>query len=55
VHALGHRQHEVIRQLASATLGSASWINGLVSLVLFALALVLVVYARRAWRQPLVA
>jgi len=37
-------------QLTDATVGSAAWINGLVSLVLLGLALVLVGYAIRAWR-----
>jgi len=42
------------RTLANATVGSAPWINGLVSAVLLALAGTLVVFAVRAWRRPVV-
>jgi hypothetical protein len=42
------------RALVSAAVGSAPWINGLVSTILLALAVALVVYARRAWREPAV-
>lgn len=38
------------RTLVEATVGTAPWINGLVSAVLLALASLLVVYAVRAWR-----
>lgn len=41
------------RTLAHAAVGSAPWINGLVSVVLLVLAVTLVVYAARAWREPL--
>ncbi|HEY5927082.1 MAG TPA: carbon starvation CstA family protein [Kofleriaceae bacterium] len=40
-----------IEQLNSAAVGSAAWLNGLVSLVLLGLALILVGYAVRAWRS----
>jgi carbon starvation protein len=40
------------RTLVEATVGSAAWINGLVSAVLLALAVTLVIYAARAWREP---
>ncbi|HSK04551.1 MAG TPA: carbon starvation protein A [Kofleriaceae bacterium] len=40
------------RALAEAAVGSALWINGLVSVVLLALAATLAVYAVRAWREP---
>ena len=39
-----------LRLITSAAAGSPPWINGLVSLVLLGLALVLVGYAIRAWR-----
>jgi hypothetical protein len=39
-----------VKQIAHATVGSASWLNGLVSLILLGLALILVVYAARAWK-----
>lgn len=42
-----------IRQVAEAAVGSAAWLNGLVSLILFGLALILIGYATRAWRTPL--
>jgi carbon starvation protein len=38
-----------MRALIDATVGSATWINGLVSAVLLGLATTLVVYAMRAW------
>lgn len=38
------------RSLALAAVGTAPWINGLVSAVLLALAVTLVLYAARAWR-----
>jgi carbon starvation protein len=41
-----------IRLLGAAATGSASWLNGLVSLILLGLALVLVAYALRAWQRP---
>lgn len=40
--------------LVNAAVGTAPWINGLVSAVLLALAVVLVVAAVRAWREPAV-
>ena len=40
------------RTLAQTAVGSAPWINGLVSAVLLALAGTLVVFAVRAWREP---
>jgi carbon starvation protein len=40
--------------IASAPPGSPPWINGLVSLVLLGLALVLVQHAVRAWKTPLI-
>jgi carbon starvation protein len=40
-------------QLSEAPVGSAQWLNGLVSLILLGLALVLVGYALRAWKSPL--
>jgi len=40
-----------IKQLADAAVGTAPWLNGLVSLILLGLALILVGYAARAWRQ----
>jgi len=39
-----------IKALTEAAIGSASWLNGLVSLVLLGLALILVAYAYRAWQ-----
>jgi carbon starvation protein len=42
-----------IRQITQAPLGSAPWINGLVSMVLLGLALVLVGYAFRGWKHQL--
>jgi carbon starvation protein len=39
-----------VRQLGAAEPGSAQWINGLVSLILLGLAVVIVGYAARAWR-----
>ena len=39
-----------IRLVLTASIGSAPWINGLVSLILLGLALALVGYAARAWR-----
>ena len=39
-----------VKQVANSTVGSASWINGLVSLVLLGLAAILVIYAARAWK-----
>jgi carbon starvation protein len=39
-----------VKFLARAAIGTAPWINGLVSVILLALALVLVWYAARAWR-----
>lgn len=39
-----------IELLAKAAAGSAAWLNGLVSLILLGLALILVVYALRAWQ-----
>lgn len=41
-----------LRPLVVAAVGSASWINALVSLVLLGLAVTLVAYAVRAWREP---
>jgi carbon starvation protein len=41
-----------MRPLIEARVGSAPWINGLVSAVLLALAASLVVFAVRAWRAP---
>ena len=43
-----------INQLTQAAVGSTPWLNGLVSLILLGLALILVGYAARAWRglQP---
>jgi hypothetical protein len=38
-----------VKQLMRAAVGTAPWINGLVSVVLLALALVLVGFAARAW------
>jgi carbon starvation protein len=43
-----------VAPLATATVGTALWINGLVSTVLLALAMTLVIYAWRAWREPAV-
>ena len=40
------------RTLVEAPLGSALWINGLVSAVLLVLAATLVGFAVRAWRDP---
>lgn len=40
------------RTLVVAAVGSAPWINGLVSAVLLGLAITLVAYAARAWRTP---
>jgi carbon starvation protein len=42
-----------IRVLGQATPGTAPWLNGLVSLILFGLALVLIGHAVRAWRAPI--
>lgn len=39
-----------VKQVAAATVGSAAWLNGLVSLILLGLAMILVVYAARAWK-----
>ncbi|HEY5945196.1 MAG TPA: carbon starvation CstA family protein [Kofleriaceae bacterium] len=39
-----------INQVAKSAIGSAAWLNGLVSLVLLGLALILVGYAVQAWR-----
>ncbi|HEX5062114.1 MAG TPA: carbon starvation protein A, partial [Kofleriaceae bacterium] len=39
-----------IKQLTHAAVGTAPWLNGLVSLILLGLALILVGYAARAWR-----
>jgi carbon starvation protein len=41
-----------INLLTTAAAGSAPWLNGLVSLILLGLALILVAYAFRAWREP---
>jgi carbon starvation protein len=41
-----------IKLLTTAAAGSAPWLNGLVSLILLGLALILVWYAFRAWREP---
>ena len=41
-----------IRELTRAAVGSAPWINSLVSLILLGLALILVGYAARAWKKP---
>jgi hypothetical protein len=41
-----------LRPLVAAAIGSAPWINALVSLVLLGLAITLVAYAVRAWREP---
>lgn len=40
-----------INLATSAATGSAAWINGLVSLALLGLAIVLVIYAVRSWRE----
>ncbi len=40
-----------VKSLIKATVGTAPWINGLVSVVLLALALTLVGFAAKAWRQ----
>jgi carbon starvation protein len=40
-----------IKLLTRAAAGSATWLNGLVSLILLGLALILVAYAFRAWMQ----
>jgi carbon starvation protein len=42
-----------IRVLGQASPGSAPWLNGLVSLILLGLALVLIGHAVRAWRAPI--
>jgi carbon starvation protein len=39
-----------IKQLSDAAVGTAAWLNGLVSLILLSLALILVGFAARAWR-----
>jgi len=39
-----------VQLIARAQIGSAPWINGLVSLILLGLAMILVGYAVRAWR-----
>jgi carbon starvation protein len=40
-----------IKAVGSAAFGSAAWLNGLVSVILLGLALILVGYAARAWRN----
>jgi carbon starvation protein len=39
-----------VRTIAEASVGSAPWINGLVSAILLALAVTLIAFALRAWR-----